>query len=429
MAGKNLKAVVARGKERLTPTDKAGAAAVQKWFKDHYDREADSLHKNGTPNGLITLDLDGTLPTHNFRDGTFEHAKAITGQTMSDTILVNRGTCFACAVACKREVEVPERNVSPEYGGMEYEIIAALGSLCGVGDLEAIAEASQWVNRYVMDGISTGASIAFAMECYEKGILSRDETDGIDLTWGNAEAVIQMIHKIATRKGIGDLLADGVKRAAAKLGRGSEQFALHVKGQELPMHEPRGKVGVGLGYAISPTGADHLEAEHDPPYEAFGEWDQGFSPLGLLEPVDRLDFGPKKVRAFFYAQQVWSLYNSVGMCDFVGTPIGDLNLHSLRDYVNAVTGWDMSVFEMLKVGERANTMARLFNLREGFSAEDDVLPDRLFEPLESGALKGKAIDREEFADALQLYYQMVGWDEGGVPTRGKLAELGLTDVI
>ena len=425
MASKNLKAVVVRGKERLTPDDKVGTQAVFKQFKATYDRESDRLHLHGSSGGLMGLDADGILPTHNFRDGSFEHAKAISGETMSNTILVNRGTCYACAVACKREVEVPERGVSAKYGGMEYEIIGALGSLCGVGDLEAIAEASQWVNRYVMDGISTGVAIAFAMECYEHGILTHEDTDGIELVWGNGDAVIQMVHKIARREGLGDLLADGVKRAAARLGRGSERFALHVKGQELPMHEPRGKVSVGLGYAVSPTGADHMEAPHDPDFEGIGSFHNYFGPLGLVEPVDRMDFGPQKVRAFLYTQSAWSLYNSVGLCDFVGIPIGDLKLEGLRDFVNAATGWNMSLFEMVKVGERANTMARLFNVREGFTAADDTLPSRLFEPLQNGALAGVALDRDAFDRALQFYYQMAGWDEHGVPTPAKLAELGL----
>jgi aldehyde:ferredoxin oxidoreductase len=425
MGSKNLKAIVTRGRERVTTADKEVARSILQWFRDAYDREADQLHRHGTASGLSSLNLDGTLPTHNFQDGFFGMAHDINGQTMSKTILSNRGTCYACAVACKREVEIPERDVLPKYGGPEYETIAANGSLCGVGDLNVIAEASQWINRYVLDSISTGATVAFAMECYEKGILTRRDTDGIDLTWGNSDALIQMIHKIAHREGIGDLLADGVKRAAARLGRGAEQFALHVKGQELPMHEPRGKYGVALAYAISPTGADHKEAPHDPGYEGFGNFEHEFSQLGLLEPVDRMDFGPQKVRAFFYTQMVWSLYNCVGMCTFVGVPTGALALNRLRDYVNAATGWDMSLFEMLKVGERANMMARLFNQREGFTAADDTLPARLFEPLRNGPLAGRALNREEFKRALQLYYQMVGWDDRGVPTAGRLAELGL----
>ena len=387
------------------------------------------MHQFGTAGGVGGLDLDGILPTRNFRDGSFEEAQNITGQTMANTILVNRGTCYSCGVACKREVEVPERGVSAKYGGMEYEIIGALGSCCGVGDLAAVAEGSQWVNQYVLDGISAGVAIAFAMEAYENGILTKDDTDGIDLTFGNADAMLAMIHKIGKREGLGDLLADGVKIAAEKLGQGTEAYANHVKGQELPMHEPRGKVGVGLGYAISPTGADHMEAIHDPSFEAFGTFDEGFETLGMLEPVDRMDLGPRKVHAFVVAQQVWSLYNSVGMCDFVGMPIGALKLEELRDYINAATGWNTSIFELLKVGERANTLARIYNNREGFNTGDDTLPPRLFEGLQNGKLKGVAIDRDQLAEALQLYYAMVGWDADGVPTMAKLADLELLDDV
>jgi len=425
MGSKKLKAIVVRGRERIAPNSREDATGVLRWFREHYDQETDGMHLHGTAGGIEGLDADGILPTNNFRNVSFEYAKAISGITMSNTILVNRGTCFSCNVACKREVDVPERGVSAKYGGMEYEIIGALGSLCGVGDLAAVAEASQWVNRYVLDGISTGVSIAFAMECYENGILTAEDTDGIDLTWGNAEAMIALIHKIGKREGIGDILADGVKRAAERIGKGSEKFAMHVKGQELPMHEPRGKVGVGLAYAVSPTGADHMEAPHDPDFEGLGVLDNGMSEVGLIEPVDRLDLGPRKVHAFFYAQTVWSLYNSVGMCDFVGMPIGALKLHALVNYVNAATGWDTSLWELMKVGERANTMSRLYNLREGFGAADDTLPRRMFEPLQNGKLEGVAINEGDFADALELYYQMAGWGNDGVPTRAKLAELDL----
>jgi len=425
MGSKNLKAIVTRGRERVAPEDRESANGVIKWFRENYDQETDNMHLYGTAGGVVGLDRDGILPTNNFRNGSFAEAEAISGQTMANTILVNRGTCFSCGVACKREVEVPERGVSAKYGGMEYEIIGALGSLCGVGDLKAVAEASQWVNQYVLDGISTGVSIAFAMECYENGIIGKEDTDGIELTWGNADAMIAMIHKIARREGFGDILADGVKRAAARIGRGAEKFALHVKGQELPMHEPRGKRSLTLAYALSPTGADHMEAIHDPAFEGLGVVDNGLSEAGMLDPVDRMEMGPKKVQAFFYAQAIWSLYNSVGMCDFVGIPIGALKLKQLCDYVNAATSWDMSLWELLKVGERANTMSRLYNLREGFTAADDNLPQRMFEPLQNGKLEGKAIDPQEFQQAIQLYYQMAGWDVTGVPTQGKLAELDL----
>jgi len=428
MGSKMLKAIVVRGKERLVPSSREETNGVVKWFREHYDQEADRYHQTGTAGGLPTLQKDGILPTHNFRDGGFDGWNNISGQTMASTILVNRGTCFACNVACKREVEVPERGVTAKHGGMEYEIIAALGSLCGVDDLAAIAEGSQWVNRYVMDGISTGVSIAWAMECYEAGILTQEDTDGIELVWGSADAMLAMIHKIAKREGIGNLLADGVKKASEKIGKGSEKFALHVKGQELPMHEPRGKVGLSLAYAVSPTGADHMEAPHDPAFEGLGVLDNGLSEAGLIEPVDRMDFGGKKVRAFFYAQAVWSLYNSVGMCDFVGIPIGTLKLKELQNFINGATGWDMSLWELLKVGERANTMSRLFNLREGFTIADDMLPERLFEPLRKGKLEGVALDKGEFLKALTTYFRMAGWDDKGVPTEAKLAELDLLGV-
>lgn len=191
------------------------------------------------------------------------------------------------------------------------------------------------------------------------------------------------------------------------------------------MHEPRGKRSLTLAYALSPTGADHMESVHDPSFEGLGVVDNGLSEVGLLEPVDRMDLGPRKVHTFFYAQAVWSMYNSVGMCDFVGIPIGSLKLHALADYINAATGWDMSMWELIKVGERANTMARLFNQREGFSVADDSLPQRIFEPLQNGKLEGIAIDRDEFEAARALYYQMAGWDSQGEPTTAKLAELDL----
>jgi aldehyde:ferredoxin oxidoreductase len=426
MGSKKLKAIAVRGRERVEATDKAGAQAVFRWFKENYDRDNDALHLHGTARGIPTLQADGILPTRNFRDGNFEYFREISGQRMSETILVNRGTCYACAVACKREVAVPELGVTPKFGGPEYETIAANGSLLGIGDLKQIALANQLLSQYVLDSISTGAVIAFAMECFEEGILTKEDCDGLELRFGNQDAAIALIHKIARREGIGDLLAEGVKRAAEKIGRGAERFALHVKGQELPMHEPRGKKGLAIAYAISPTGADHMEAPHDPFYESFDT--KSLSPLGILgliEPVDRMDLGPKKVRAFYYCQQVWSLYNCVGMCDFVGVPIGALALQQLQNYVSAVTGWDMSIYELLKVGERANTMARLFNLREGFTAADDWLPQRMFEGLGNGPLQGERIDPEQLRKALRLYYQMCGWDSEGVPTAAKLAELEL----
>ena len=427
IGAKRLKAIVARGKGRLDVKDPEGRKRVLEWFRENYDREHDTMHLYGTARGIPSLQADGILPTRNFREGQFEHATDISGQRMFETILTNQGTCYSCTVACKREVAVPELGVTPKHGGPEYETIGAFGSLVGNGNLKSIALANQFCSEYVLDSISTGAVIAFAIECFEKGLLTKEDTDGLELSWGNEEAIIALVHKIANREGIGDLLAEGTARAAERIGRGADRLAMHVKGQELPMHEPRGKRGLALAYATSPTGADHMEAPHDPTYEGFGVKEfNPFAQLGLNSPVGRMDMGPAKVRAYWYTQLVWSLYNCIGMCDFVGVPSGPLTLDKLVAYVNAVTGWDMSLFEMLKVGEKSNTMARVFNYREGFTAADDRLPERMYDGLENGPLAGKPLDRAEVAEMLRLYYEMCGWDrETGEPTEAKLAELEL----
>ena len=193
------------------------------------------------------------------------------------------------------------------------------------------------------------------------------------------------------------------------------------------MHEPRGKRSLALAYSTSATGADHMEAPHDPFFESFDPQGTGaMSAMGFIEPVDRLDMGPKKVKAYYYAQLVWGLYDTVGMCDFVGEPINALPLGKLVDCVEAVTGWPVSLWELIKVSERANNLKRVFNVREGFGPADDCLPERMFQPLENGALEGVAIDREEFARMLELYYDMAGWDrKSGFPSPAKLAELDL----
>lgn len=427
MGSKNLKAIAVRGTKQVTVANEEEAKEVLDWLRDNYVYRPHDMHDEGTSRLVPALNEGGILPTHNFRDGSFDKSMNISGETMKNTIMVRRGTCFACPVTCKREVEVNEGpyRASSMYGGPEYETIASFGSLCGVGDLAAIAMANEVCNKYTIDTISAGVAIAFAMECYENGIITKDDTDGIDLRFGNASAMVKMTEMIAKREGLGDLLAEGVVRAAQKLGNGAEKFAMHVKCQEMPMHEPRGKRSLVLAYSLSPTGADHMEAPHDIVYEMASVEDHALSPLGLLESVDSLDMGAKKVRAFYYAKMLDDFYNSIGMCDFVGAPIGPLSITQLVKFIRAVTGWDTSLWELMKVGERANNMMRIFNYREGFTKADDTLPDRLFEGLQNGKLKGEKIDREEFNKMKSLFYLMSGWDEEGKPTIAKLAELGL----
>jgi aldehyde:ferredoxin oxidoreductase len=426
MGSKNLKAIAVRGKKRMEVADEESVKRLTKWLKDTYEEPYFSLGNLGTARITVMVSEQGILPSYNFREGSFEGAEAISGETMSKTILVRRGTCYGCFVRCKREVQVTEPySVDPIYGGPEYETVAAFGSNCGIDDLKAISYVNQLCNAYGLDTISTGSLISFAMECYENGILKKGDTGGMDLRFGNVEAMIRMVEMIGKREGLGDILADGITSAAEKFGKGADRFAMHVKGMPLPFHEPRGKAGVGLGYAISPTGPDHMEFPHDP----FWSTEAGTAllrPFGILEPVDVLDLGSKKVRLFVYLQQYWDLLNSLGVCMFTTKPFGPHTFNGIVDYVKAVTGWQTSLFDLLKVGERHVNMARIFNLREGFTSRDDTLPDRLFNPMEGGTLKGKKIDKEQFSKAIETYYQMMGWDpETGVPKKEKLAELDL----
>jgi aldehyde:ferredoxin oxidoreductase len=431
MGSKNLKAIAVRGTNKLEPQNLEKFHEISRSLAELIVQHGPNkvLRKLGTPSVVMPLNAAGILPTRNFREGAFAGAEKISGEKMAETILKTEEGCYACAVRCKRAVEVPSGPyaTSCEYGGPEYETLGALGSLLCIDNLEAIAKGNELCNRYGLDTISTGVAIGFAMECYEKGILTGADTDGMEFKFGNTEAMLKTIEWIALRKkGLGNLLADGVKAAAEKIGKGSEKFALHVKGQELPMHDPRGKTGQGLSFAVSPTGADHVEAPHDPVFANRGPILDRVALLGLLEPVPALDLGPSKVRNYTYLQLIWSLFNSLGVCNFVAGPIWALPLNSLVELVKAVTGWETSLWELLKVGERTITMARVFNVREGFGRKDDTLPDRLFEPLENGPLQGKAIDRKEFQEALTMYYEAMGWDpKEGVPTRGKLAELNL----
>ncbi|MDP2953738.1 MAG: aldehyde ferredoxin oxidoreductase C-terminal domain-containing protein, partial [Chloroflexota bacterium] len=378
------------------------------------------LYTDGTNGGLLSLSLDGGLPTRNFQDGHFEGAEKITGATITKTILTNRGNCFGCPVRCKREVttKTPGMITDPNYGGPEYETVGALGSCCGIDDLDAISYANQLCNAYSLDTIATGVSIAFAMEAYEKGLITKKETGGLDLRFGNAAAMVKCVEMIGKREGFGDFLAEGVYRMSKEIGKGSEAFAMQIKGQEVPMHEPRIKYGLGIGYATSPTGADHVHNIHDTGYTK----DTGsMRAAGVLEPLPYNDLSPAKVRLLLYVTNWQILTNSLGLCTFL-----PYDFHQVREITNAVIGWNTSLWELLKVGERGHALARAFNAREGFTSEDDYLPRRFFEPLGSDtpAMEGVAIEEERFKKALITYYGMAGWDPAtGTPIRERLEEL------
>jgi len=428
MGSKKLKAVAVRGDKKPESKDPEAIQRIAKWMAAHWKESPGTLSRSkyGTADTIMSMDRLGIMPTRNFQGGSFVNAEKVSGETMAATILSRTDGCYACPVRCKREVSPPDPyKTDQDYGGPEYETIVAFGPLCDMGDLGAISKANELCDAYGLDTISTGSVIAFAMECYENGILTNRDTDGIELRFGSAGTILQLIDLIAHRRGVGNLLAEGVKRASERIGKGSSRFALHSKGKELAMHDPRGKVGLGLGYAVSPSGADHVQAAHD---QAFAGPTRFMEMLGVTAGVDPRNLGPEKVRIFLYAHLWWGLLDCLGGCKFVFQPhgAGVLTPHDLVEMVNAATGWETSLWSLMKASERALNVARAFNVREGFTPSDDTLPERLFEEIQFGRSKGAKMDKEQFQRALRLYYEMMGWDRGtGVPTTAKLHELDL----
>ena len=316
MGSKKLKAIAVRGTGQVELADRDKVRHVAGWLRDNFkDTWAGGLQEDGTSGGLIRLNESGALPTRNFQENSFEEAEKITGATMTETILVGRGTCFACPITCKRKVKVTGRyEVDPTYGGPEYETAAALGACCGIDDLEAIAYGNQLCNAYGLDTISTGVTIAWAMECFEQGLLSKEDTGGLELHFGNAQAMTTLVEQIAHRQGFGDLLAEGSLRAAKRIGRETDRYAMQVKGQEVPLHDPRTKFALALGYATSPTGADHMHNIHD---TAYVSGIQSVQSLGILEPMPVDYLGPEKVRLAKYHIDWRVFYNCLGLCMFL----------------------------------------------------------------------------------------------------------------
>lgn len=423
MGSKKLKGVVVRGSQTLPLACPKKVHEKAKWMADNYMNLAGWLHEHGTDGDLMALDALGGLPTYYFKEGSFREAQNISGETMTKTILVGRAGCYACPIRCKRVVSVEEPyGVEPVYGGPEYETCSALGSLCGIGDLASVAKANQLCAAYGLDTISTGNVIAFVMECFERGLLTARDTGGLELRFGNVSAMVKAVQLIGQGEGFGDRMAEGVCGLANEIGGGASDFAVHIKGQEMPLQEPRIKFGLGLGYATSPTGADHDHAIHDTEYSVDGSRVEEMRALGILEPLPSQDLSPAKVRLALYRTD-WEIFkNCAVMCMLVPWDVGQV-----VEIIEAVTGWNTSAWELMKVGERAMNMARSFNAREGFTAADDSWPNRFTKPLEGGLAKGVAIPGEQMEEAKRVYYQMRGWDlQTGAPTQAKLDELGLS---
>jgi len=425
MGSKKLKAIAVRGTRKPEMADPEKVKEVARWHNARIKTHPPNvgLTKFGTTGLVKALNLSGILPTRNFSSGVFKGADKIDADAYKE-IHHSAGTCYACSVRCKRRVQSDDATypLDARFGGPEYETLGALGSLIENDNLLSIARGNQLCNLMGLDTISTGGVIAFAMECFENGILTEKDTGGRALRFGDGDAMLWLIEEIVNRRGIGQVLSKGVRRAAEEIGRGAERFAFHIKGQEIPLHDPRGKTGVSMGFALSPTGADHLESPHD---TSFNMQVASLMPVGLLEPIDPLVLNDAKVRFFSLGQKIWGLNNCYGICNFCSVPVGAMTFSRLVDAVRAVTGWDTSVYEILKGSERSNVMARVFNNREGFGPEDDRVFRRLHEALPGGPLKGRKIDPDALKGAIALYYEMSGWDPEGRPTRSKLLELNL----
>jgi aldehyde:ferredoxin oxidoreductase len=423
MGSKNLKAIAVRGVQKVALAHPEIVRESAKWLAENLERLVGRRKALGTAGCLLPQQYSNSLPTYNFQAGEFIDAEKISGEKMAETILVDRDSCYACPIYCKRVVEVDgDVKVDRTYGGPEFETIGAFGSMCGVGDLEAIAKANELCNAYGLDTISTGVTIAFAMECFEKGIITSADTGGIELRFGNAEASLEMIQQINDRKGLGKLLGEGSYRAAQAIGNGAEDLAMHVKGQEIPQQEPRAHHGLGLGYAVSPTGADHVHNIYDQSYTDAGSPKmKSVAALGILEPLPYNTLSPAKVRLFCYEVYWMHMINCIGLCIFL-----PYDYDRVRDILRGISGWNITVWELMHVGERVLNLARMFNARQGLHIDQDTLPKRFSEPLKSKTVPLEGIGRQDLQKAVEIYYAMMGWDPvTGVPSRSKLQELDI----
>ncbi len=417
MGSKNLKAIVVRGTKEIEVANSEALERSVKELAPSILDKARNMHDYGTSGGMTAMEYLGDLPIKNWQLGSWEDgAEKISGQTMAKTILSGRYYCRGCIIGCGREVKFDSAKYGKVDGaGPEYETLAMLGSNCLVDDLEALAKANDLCNRYGLDTISTGAAIAFAMEAYERGLITVDETEGNPLTWGNPDALIELIHKIGRREGLGWLLGEGVKRASEKIGGLSIEFAIHVKGLELPAHDPRAYYSQGLSYAVSNRGACHLQSlshifERNVILKSFGYW--------TIQDRHGVE---GKGELVVKAQNLMCMMDSLKVCKFI--LFGGVEPPQLVDWLNWVTGMDMSLEDFMRTGERIYNLKRLYNIREGLSRKDDVLPPRILTHRRGKG--GSAYNLPPLGELLAQYYECRGWDEMGILRPEKILELGL----
>ena len=419
MGSKKLKAIAVKGNAKI---EVANPEEYKIEAKQRYDWVNQSLLKMtlevfGTATMVDLVNIKGGLPTNNWQTGVFPAADKINGTAINETILTGRKPCFACPIACGRLAEIKEGKYKSTGEGPEYETLGAFGTMCGVDNLEAITMAHFLCNEYGLDVISAGNTIGFAMECYEKGILTKEDTGGLEFNFGNTDLIVDLVSIISKREGIGDLLAEGTRNMAHKLGKDSIRFAMQVKGLELPAYDSRAAKITGLAYATANRGGCHITAYIEGP--AFLAM-----PFMIVENAtvgDSLTENPEDTKVVKDFEDAFGLFDAIGGCKFMGMVLSSEDWASL---LSKLLGYEITKEDFAKIGERLYNLARIYNVREGITRADDTLPPRLLEdPLPEGPAKGMTVNLDPLLDA---YYDYRGWDkETGKPTKEKLKELGL----
>lgn len=418
MGSKNLKAVAVRGSTNVGVTNKALLQTVQKWVNANYKSMMGWAIAAGT-SGSVQFNHDaGATAINNYRDGVFNGIEALDAAGFFPALLRERDTCNKCAVRCKLVVE-KEDLIDGRYGGPEYESIGALGPLCKVNDPIAVAKANELCAAYGLDTISTGGTIAFAMEAAEKNLL-----EGEDLPrFGDGNSLVESVRRIAQRQGLGDWMAEGSAIMAIRIGRGAEEMLAVGRGQELPLHDPRLKQTMAMGYALSATGADHMHNLND----TFATFDGGdiaarLKEMGVPAPLPLWGISEHKIEGFYYETAFKNFFDCAVICHFY-----PYEYHHMVDAISAAGGWDVTANEINAIGLRAINMGRLFLLREGFTSADDTLSARTFQRLSDGPIADKGLTPDELRQWLPVYYRRMGWDAEGAPTSETLKVLTLDE--
>ena len=415
MGSKNLKALAVRGYDEVPVSEpKALRDFGIGLSKRSLGLATEKYRTLGTMANVSVFNRLGTLPTRNFQQSTFEGADRVSGEELHQDHLVKNAHCANCTIGCEK-ILVTKDGGPVSSGRMEYESLFALGPLCGVDDPNTVIRAAHLCDELGMDTISVGATVAWAMECFEKGILTAKDTGGLELRFGDGDGLLTALERIGRRDGIGDVLAEGSRRASLTLGQGSEAWAMHVKGLELPGYEPRSLKTMALGLAVSPRGACHNRSSA---YEA-----------DFSSRVDRLRADDTRGRIAMESEDFSAVLDSLIWCKFLRKAFHDFYQESATVY-EMVTGWPMSTGELKLAGERINNLKKLFNIREGWTQEDDTLPPRVLqEKLPTGVVEGIGLTPDELDMMVQSYYRARGWTEEGLIPEAKLSEMGLLDII